>query len=269
MATRKNSSDKAATAKRGRGQAATNGAADRNTTVWSNPLVSSMVWSQVENADLVSQRRGQFVRTAINLFSRKGYHATTIREIADEAGVSPGLIYQYVTDKEDILFLALQLIVDTNERVIPAAMEVVEHPIHKFVVAFDAYCRVFDANRDAALLTYRETKSLSRKYRDAIKQMEITTNKLIVDCINTCIAEGWLEPQNVELFVYQVIMTAHTWALKYWRLKDIVSVDGYIQNSLNFMMKAAATEKGWQAYVAFTPTRGFATSPPITAGRLK
>ena len=130
-----------------------------------------LVKSQIEDVNLVNQRRTQFIRPAITLFSRKGYYTTTVKEIAEATGVSPGLIYQYVADKEDILFLALQLIVHTNKRVLPAAIGKMKHPVHKFIAGFKAYCNVIDANRDATILTYRETKSLRADQRDAIKNM--------------------------------------------------------------------------------------------------
>jgi AcrR family transcriptional regulator len=214
-----------------------------------------LVKSQVDDLALVTQRRGQFVKAAIELFSRKGYHATTVKEIADASGVSPGLIYQYVTDKDDILFLALQLIVQSHRRVIPVATDDAKHPIQKFIAAFEAYCRVFDENRHAAMLTYRESKSLNLEHRNAIKQMELETNQLIAETIRACIAEGWFRKVNVELFVYQVIMIAHTWALKYWRLHTLVSLDEYVEANVDLLMNAVLTRDGWSAYLDYVRSR--------------
>lgn len=39
---------------------------------------------------------------ALQLFSRRGYGATSVREIADEAGVSTGNVYHHFPDKESI-----------------------------------------------------------------------------------------------------------------------------------------------------------------------
>ena len=218
----------------------------------SDPKLMGLVKSQVEDVDLVTQRRTQFVRTAIKLFSRKGYHATTVKEIAEATGVSPGLIYQYVTDKEDILFLAIQLIVHTNKRALPAAMDTVAHPVHKFVAGFKAYCSVIDANRDATMLTYRATKSLRADQREAIKNMEIETNELIGRCAQLCVDGGYFRPINIELFVYHTIMIAHTWALKHWRFKDTTTFDEYVATNLDFLMRSVVTEAGWSAYLAIT-----------------
>ncbi|ADU50840.1 transcriptional regulator, TetR family [Thermaerobacter marianensis DSM 12885] len=51
-------------------------------------------------------RRQQIIDAAFRVFSRKGFKGASNREIAEEAGVAPGLIYWYFRNKED-LFLAV------------------------------------------------------------------------------------------------------------------------------------------------------------------
>jgi len=41
-------------------------------------------------------------RAALQLFTRKGFHGTTVREIAKKAGISMGKLYIYYDTKEDI-----------------------------------------------------------------------------------------------------------------------------------------------------------------------
>ncbi len=40
---------------------------------------------------------------AIECFAHQGYEATTMRDIADAAGVSPGLLYRYYSSKQDVV----------------------------------------------------------------------------------------------------------------------------------------------------------------------
>ena len=51
-------------------------------------------------------RRGQIVAAAVACFARTGYHATTMADVAAEAGVSKGTPYLYFDSKE-ALFIAL------------------------------------------------------------------------------------------------------------------------------------------------------------------
>jgi len=59
------------------------------------------------NQEERSQRsRAQILDAALALFSHQGYRATSMREIAEKAGVSTGNVYHHFTDKEAI-FLEL------------------------------------------------------------------------------------------------------------------------------------------------------------------
>jgi AcrR family transcriptional regulator len=49
-----------------------------------------------------SERRDRVVQLAGELFAQKGYHATTVREIADAAGILSGSLYHHFDSKESI-----------------------------------------------------------------------------------------------------------------------------------------------------------------------
>lgn len=52
--------------------------------------------------EAAQQRRDDIIEAALDLFTRKGYHGGSIREIAKNAGITEGLIYHYFEGKEDI-----------------------------------------------------------------------------------------------------------------------------------------------------------------------
>jgi AcrR family transcriptional regulator len=52
---------------------------------------------------LASKRREHLVRLAAELFAEKGYQATTVRNIADEAGILSGSLYHHFDSKESIV----------------------------------------------------------------------------------------------------------------------------------------------------------------------
>src|SRR5208282_6203701 len=54
----------------------------------------------------IEKNKLKIERAALQLFTRKGFHGTTVREIAKKAGVSMGKLYIYYDTKEDI-FIAL------------------------------------------------------------------------------------------------------------------------------------------------------------------
>ncbi|MEU6658807.1 TetR/AcrR family transcriptional regulator [Streptomyces sp. NPDC046821] len=50
-----------------------------------------------------SQRRGELLGIAAELFARRGYAETTVRDIADEAGILSGSLYHHFSSKEEML----------------------------------------------------------------------------------------------------------------------------------------------------------------------
>jgi AcrR family transcriptional regulator len=204
------------------------------------------IQSQVEDAALVERRREQLVLAAAKCFAQTGYHRTTVKEIAEAAKVSPGLIYTYVKDKEDILFLVILNVLETYLRQIPIAVGAIEDPIERFCASVRAYCEIVGRNVDATLLAYRETKSLPRERRKVIKEMEMRTNKLIANCIEACIAQGHFRPVNIHMVTYRIVLLAHGWALKQWSFRKILNLDQYIEEGVDLFLHALLTPSGWR-----------------------
>lgn len=200
---------------------------------------------KADDGALVERRRAQLTSAAVACFSERGYYATAIRDVAERAEVSIGLIYHYVTDKEDLLFLALQEVLDSYQRQIPAALEGITDPLERFCAAVRSYCRVNGESVEATVLAYRETKSLRKSRRNVIKQKELDTNEIIAACIRDCIGAGLFDDDiDVELFTYQIVMFSHAWALKAWRFKDRMSVDQYVDRGLALMLRSVLTSRG-------------------------
>lgn len=205
---------------------------------------SAIVKAQVEDARLVKKRQQQIVAAALKRFGENGYYTTTIKDIAQEAGVSPGLIYQYFQDKEDVLLLALLECVDSYAREIPPAVAGETHPVARLRAAFAAYCRVVDRNKAAAVLAYRSTKSLDKRRRKLVMDRELETNALLATYVRECISGGYVREVNVELVSYQLVMMAHAWALKAWHFSRLFTIEDYVRQSLDIVLNGLLTSAG-------------------------
>jgi len=63
----------------------------------------------VNRQDARSERsRAQILRAALKLFSTRGYHGTSVRDIADAARVSTGNVYHQFPDKESLFNTLLE-----------------------------------------------------------------------------------------------------------------------------------------------------------------
>src|SRR6478672_12330911 len=64
----------------------------------------SFFWGRVQRSMDSTERKEQIVQTAGSMFSRQGYHATTMRDIARELNMQGGSLYAHIDSKEDMLW---------------------------------------------------------------------------------------------------------------------------------------------------------------------
>jgi len=96
---------------------------------------------------LAEERATQIVDAAARLFARQGYHHTTTKQIAAEAGIAEGTIYNYFASKQDLLLAMLNHLAEMDALVVtvgrsPAGSE------HAFVIGLlRERLAVIDRNR--------------------------------------------------------------------------------------------------------------------------
>jgi len=71
----------------------------------SNSLLSRSALRRLREKE---QKYSSILKAAETLFAQKGYHQTSIDEIADLAEVSTGAVYFYFKNKEDLLIILMQ-----------------------------------------------------------------------------------------------------------------------------------------------------------------
>ncbi|MPY93591.1 MAG: TetR family transcriptional regulator [Acidimicrobiia bacterium] len=193
-------------------------------------------------------RRRQIIDAATSVMEREGFHRTSMAAVAEAAGISVGLIYQYVENKEDLLQLVLLDVLEDFRAALPAATEGVEDPIERLDRVFDAYCTVIDRRYRALVLAYRETRTLAPQGRKLV--MDAERGKLVpfVTAIEDAAARGTMEVEDPTLLAYTLVMSAHAWALKHWFLSERASLDEYRRHQLGLVLRATLTPAAREHY---------------------
>ncbi len=67
-------------------------------------------------AQLIAARRSQILDAATKVFAAKGFHRATIKDVAQEAGIADGTIYNYFENKNALLLSILDRLNETPQR---------------------------------------------------------------------------------------------------------------------------------------------------------
>jgi AcrR family transcriptional regulator len=180
---------------------------------------------------------------------RSGSQAMSMQALADEAGVSVGLIYRYFGGKDDLLLAVIVDVLYAFASRVPAAVEAAgDDPVDRLVAAFRAYCEVIDEHRHAAVLTYRESKSLTEQGRARIKELEVTTSEPLRAVLREGIDRGELATVDVELVSYDLLLMAHGWALKHWYFERSMGFEEYVARQTALMLSALLQPRRRRSY---------------------
>jgi AcrR family transcriptional regulator len=203
-------------------------------------LTTRDVPSRVKKPDLIDRRRRQIVDAAVHLFIQKGFHKTTTREIARESGISTGLLYEYVSSKEDVLYLVCDAIHAEVEAAVAEAVRRVSGGRDVLAAMIREYFLVCDRMSDHILLVYQETKALPSEWRERVLQNEVKLTNIFVSTLRSLVRSGDLPrlPQkSISLLAHNITVLGHMWTFRRWFLSKHYSIDEYIRRQTEFILK--------------------------------
>ena len=161
-------------------------------------------------------RRGELLELAAAMFAERGLRATTVRDIADAAGILSGSLYHHFSSKEEMvdevlrsfldwLFERYQLIIDTEP-----------NPLERFKGLFMASFDAIEHHHAEVVIYQDEAKRLSGQPRfDYIDELNVRQRKMWVDVLNEGIAQGYFRPDLDVDLVYRFIRDT-TWVSVRW-----------------------------------------------------
>lgn len=185
--------------------------------------------SKIKNEDLINIRRQELVNAAVKLFVQKGFHKTTVREIAKEFGMSMGALYDYIRTKEDILFLVCDHIFKSVSDKLKASVDADQDAEGKLRNAIHDYFIIIDSIQDYTLLLYQETKSLSRKDRNYVLSAEMELTKIFEDIIVQGIKEKtfMINRRSAKIVANNIMVQGQMWSFRRWVAQKNYSLKNY------------------------------------------
>lgn len=158
-------------------------------TTWSFGLLmkSKIVGSQIKNSELIRKKQLKIALGASKLFIEKGYSQTSIREISKATGMTIGSLYDYITRKEDILYLVFDVFHSMwVSRLEEEGVFEIKEEERQLKTAIRKMLKLVNTYRDMILLMYTETKLLPEDYLRIILGKE----KKLVDCFERMLRRG-------------------------------------------------------------------------------
>ncbi|MGH9245448.1 MAG: TetR/AcrR family transcriptional regulator [Acidimicrobiales bacterium] len=151
--------------------------------------------SQPKRQRNTPQRRREILDAAAQVFYEKGYDAASTRDIADSVGLLKGSLYYYIESKEDFLY---EIIKEQHEGAL-AALERVRategDALVRMAALIDTHVSFFTSNFVAAVIYFREFRSLSPERQADIRPKGDAYLDFVRELIRQGQREGTIDPQ--------------------------------------------------------------------------
>ena len=146
------------------------------------------------------RRRRQLLDTAIEVFAARGFHGTSMEDVADGAGVTKPVLYQHFSSKRE---LYLELLDDVGHQLVTVVIDAVASatgPRQQVEAGFAAYFRFVALQSHAFRLLFGSGARGDEDFADAVRRVEDRMAGVIAELV-----EAELSPDHRQLVGYGIV----------------------------------------------------------------
>ena len=150
-------------------------------------------------------RKDQIYEVAERLFSERGYHATTIREIARELRIEGGSLYSHISGKQDLLY---EIVLRGSEQFLRAARQVLAGggPAREQLrELMRRHLAIMAESTPRAIVHFHEWRHLEPERQAVIRARRDEYEGYIRQIVRTGVAGGEFTPNDERLISLQVL----------------------------------------------------------------
>lgn len=201
-------------------------------------------WGEaIPNRDEQFEMKRQVVlRTAARTYSERGFHETTLVDIAETLNVSKPALYYYFKNKDEILFechrLAIEAITD-GDTPMPAAGSCTGR--ERLVEFLRRYVRmVMDDFGTCLVMT--GTNALEVKNRGRVIEGRRKIDSMLRDILQEGVDDGTLDCPDLKMTA-MFIFGAMNWIPRWYHADGTMSIDELTERLTAFVMRTIAADR--------------------------
>ena len=200
--------------------------------------------AQIENKEILRKRHEQIVDAAGPLFSIKGYHSTSVRDIASALNMNIASLYKYVSTKDDILFLFYRRIHQHWAELFKSTIELQnEDPVEQLKNLIRTGLEYNLRLKDEILTIFVESRHLERDSLHIVLSTETEFVRSIEKLINRGLESGQFKTNDTFLTANIIQYLLMIYPLRGWSFKDRYTFEQIVKIMTGFVFNALGVKQ--------------------------
>ncbi|GAA4463552.1 TetR/AcrR family transcriptional regulator [Phytohabitans houttuyneae] len=160
-------------------------------------------------------REQQMLDSAVRVFSRRGFHAASMDEIAEDAGISKPMVYAYLGTKEELFVACLEREGTRLMEAIAAEVVGADTPDQQLWRGLRAFFTFVGAYRDGWAVLYRQARG-QQPFAGASAEMRERMVEVVAMMLGRALAAEGREVRDTDLEVVAYALVGASESLADW-----------------------------------------------------
>ena len=161
-------------------------------------------------------KRLAILRAAARIFAERGYHTTSVAEVADALGVSKPFLYYYLKNKEDMLFTCSRIATEELHAVLEDVRNAPGTAWDRLRLLFRGYARVMSTDFGICQIRSTSPGSLPPEMRERLVSGRRRLNREVERIVAEGLADGSIRSLHPKMATF-ALFGAFNWISNWYR----------------------------------------------------
>lgn len=184
--------------------------------------------AKIKDPLLLAEKREQILKGAVSVFKEKGYHKSTVRDIAKAAGVSMGSLYDCISTKGDVFYMFYDVVMSTFQKELRERVKSIHDPKQELRLAYRTLVEIYFSMEDEILFGWTEAKNMERKHLKEVLSFEADLINFFKGILDELKPQYLAESEDTNMAANFLVYVAAFGVLRRWSLKPRYSKEQII-----------------------------------------
>ncbi len=193
-------------------------------------------------AQKIEKKKQEILRSAASVLAEKGYHGTTMEEIASKLLMTKGSMYYYFKNKDELLYQCHQMIMEMSLERIEKVVNSDLDPAEKLKSAVKGHIQLATSEKSMFMVMNKPSQNFTDIQLEEILELRKSYSHYFDRILKEGIEKKVFAKVDVKL-VRMIILGALNWVQEWYDQGGPKSADEISEAYANYILKIVMKEK--------------------------